>query len=127
MRIYALVSDEEVLYVGKTVGLLSSRKSKHKCATANKTGSKNIPKDIAWDIELLEEVPDEQAEEYERHYIELLEPSYNIYMPGRRVITEDEENAKTKARQQRYARSEKGKECQKRFRDKKKPEARTDE
>ena len=127
MRIYALVSDEEVLYVGKTIRHLRDRKAKHNCPTANSTGSRNIPKDIAWDIMLLEEVPDDQGKEYERYYIDFLQPRYNISMPGGRVITEGEDDSKTKTRQQKYDLSEKGSLRQKRYRDNKKSEARLDE
>jgi hypothetical protein len=79
--IYALVSGEEVLYVGQTIQTLQERASGHK-KVSNTCGSKNIPPDIQWEIKLLEECA-ENAAARERHYIETLTPPYNERIPGR--------------------------------------------
>jgi len=82
VKIYALVSGEEVLYVGKTVQVLRERARGHR-KPDNKCGSKNIPPDVLWEIQLLEECQGEDAVARERHYVETLIPPYNTQIPGR--------------------------------------------
>ena len=122
MRIYALVSDEEVLYVGKTTRSLNKRAIEHKCDKTNTTGSKFIPKDIVWDIKLLEEVLDKQGTEYERFYVEYLEPKYNKQIPGRTKAESykaycaiEKNKAKIITNRLAYRSSEHGKEVEKEY------------
>jgi len=96
MKIYALVSEDEVLYIGKTTCSLKVRKKHHKSKKHNRCHSKNIPSDIVWDIILLEDVEDYNSIEYERFYIDYLEPRYNKLMPGR----SGEEYEKSKERKE---------------------------
>ena len=81
MRIYALMSGQLVLYVGKTKISLKDRAYTHK-NKGNTTCSKYIPKYIDWEIVLLDEVPDEEGLKWEQHYYDLLMPLYNYKRPG---------------------------------------------
>jgi hypothetical protein len=112
-RIYALVSGEEVLYVGRTTRTLVEREWNHR-AVGNSAGSKNIPIGINWEIKLLEEC-EENATARERHYIEILKPPYNKLIPGR---TEAEYNHtdERKAYQRAYQHTEARKASQRAYR-----------
>jgi hypothetical protein len=81
MKIYALMSGQLVLYVGKTVQTLKDRALRHN-SISNATTSKYIPDWIDWEIKLLEEVPDDQATAKEQHYYDTLKPLYNKQRPG---------------------------------------------
>ena len=80
MRIYALMSGQLVLYVGKTTQSLSQRAAGHRC---HKTcSSSRIPKECEWKIVLLREVPDTEGGVWERHYYDTLHPLYNERVPN---------------------------------------------
>ncbi len=81
-RIYCLASDDEVLYVGKTIKLLKMRERLHRAKT-NMTHSRYIPEGTIWRIIFLELVEDECSEDAERFYIDFLEPKYNKCIPAR--------------------------------------------
>ena len=81
VKIYALVSGQLILYVGKTTRLLTKREYGHRCKN-NDTGSKYIPEYIDWTIKLLEEVPDDQGIIKEQYYYDTLKPLYNRCRPG---------------------------------------------
>lgn len=80
-HIYALVSGQLILYVGKTVRTLKEREQKHR-NNGNNTNSKYIPDYIDWTIRLLETVPDDQAVRKEQQYYDTLKPLYNRCRPG---------------------------------------------
>jgi len=80
-KIYAIVSEQLVLYVGKTVQSLTSREYRHRNKSRNSTGSRDIPDWIDWEIKLLEECADELCREREQHYYDTLKPLYNIVKP----------------------------------------------
>lgn len=82
VKIYALMSGEEVLYVGQTCRSLRRRESAHRCSS-NDCGSRHIPSDVQWVMQLLEECEEEHANEWERFYIEMYAPPYNKKLPGR--------------------------------------------
>jgi zona occludens toxin (predicted ATPase) len=86
MKIYALVSEDTVWYVGKTSQTLRQRKFGHTCK-ANRSSSKNIPAGVKWDIILLEETDDSISTDTERFYVDFLNPVCNLKIPGR---TEEE-------------------------------------
>ena len=81
MKIYALVSGQLVLYVGKTTLELKNRASSHKCPS-NTACSKNIPEHIDWKIVLIDEVEDDESVMWEQLYYDELMPLYNTYRPG---------------------------------------------
>ena len=101
--IYALVSGEEVLYVGQTIQTLKRRASEHRSA-GNQTGSRNIPPDVQWEIKLLEEC-EENATVRERHYVETFNPPYNKIIPGR-TPAEYRQTDVAKAIQRAYGQTE---------------------
>ena len=80
VKIYALVSGQLVLYVGRTIRPLKIREQRHRCPT-NDTHSKYIPDYIDWTIKLLEEVPDDQGTVKEQYWYDTLKPFYNCYNP----------------------------------------------
>lgn len=80
-HIYALVSGQLVLYVGKTNSTLKYRESKHRCK-GNQCHSRYIPDYIDWTAKLLETVPNDQAGIKEKHYYDTLKPLYNNKRPG---------------------------------------------
>lgn len=85
VKIYALISGELILYVGKTTNL-KRRERFHRSRYLNSTGSKNIPKDTEWTMKLLETVSDEIGYLRERYYFDTLMPLYNINRPGNSVM-----------------------------------------
>ena len=115
VKIYALVSGEEVLYVGQTVRTLEERAWGHR-KSSNRCNSKNIPTDMQWEMQLLEECEGENATARERHFIETLKPLYNKRIPGRTMHeysqTEAGKAAK-KAVNKAYKQTEAGKAVQK--------------
>jgi hypothetical protein len=80
-RIYALVWGQLVLYVGQTRQTLKQRERRHR-NKGNKACSKYIPKDIEWEIKLLEECEDDIATRREQYYYDTLKPFYNRCRPG---------------------------------------------
>lgn len=80
MKIYALMTGDLVLYVGRTNKSLKDRAICHK-TPSNKAYSKYITDD--WEIVLLDKVPDEEGAKWERHYYDTLDPLYNKSVPGR--------------------------------------------
>jgi hypothetical protein len=81
MRIYALVYEGLILYVGKTTTSLKERLRCHK-KPSNPTTSRYIPTYMEYDIKLLEECSDEQGVEREQHWYDTLMPFYNNKRPG---------------------------------------------
>jgi len=111
MKIYALMSRQLVLYVGKTKQTLKDRERSHR-SVSNHTTSKYIPDWIDWEIKLLEEVPDDQTTTKEQHYYDTLKPLYNRQRPGQshEEWKQTEAGKKSlKARSARYNASEHGK------------------
>jgi hypothetical protein len=82
MKIYALVCDGLILYIGKTKISLKDRESVHRCPS-NKAFSKYIPDYIDWEIVLVDTVPDDETTQWERYYYDELMPLYNKNVPGR--------------------------------------------
>lgn len=81
IHIYALVSGQLVLYIGKTSQSLTEREYFHR-HSSNRCNSKNIPEYIDWNIKLLETVPDNQGGVKEQSYYDTLKPLYNRQRPG---------------------------------------------
>jgi len=106
--IYALMSGEEVLYVGQTINTLQKRAHEHRCVN-NNAGSKNIPPDVTWEIKLLEECEEEHATSWERFYIEMLTPPYNKVVPGRTKKEYQAQSEVAKEARRVYRQSESGK------------------
>jgi predicted GIY-YIG superfamily endonuclease len=79
--IYALKSGQLVLYVGKT-GNVKIRKSAHKTHKSKSCGSSDIPKDLEWTLEILEECSDASATCREQYYYDVLNPLFNRCRPG---------------------------------------------
>ena len=78
--IYALKCGESVLYVGQTLNM-RKRFDQHKRRT-DRSGSRNIPIDWYIYIELLRIcLNKEEANQQERHYYDILNPSYNCLRP----------------------------------------------
>lgn len=84
MKIYALVCDNLILYVGRTSTSLKDREICHRCPS-NTAYSKYIPDYMDWEIILLDEVPDDETAYWERYYYDELMPLYNINIPGRTI------------------------------------------
>jgi predicted GIY-YIG superfamily endonuclease len=78
-HIYALVSGQLILYVGKT-GDMKEREYGHRSGGC--CHSKYIPKYIDWTMKLLETVPNDQAITKEQYYYDTLKPLYNNKRPG---------------------------------------------
>ena len=81
-RIYALMSGQLVLYVGKTKTTLRDREINHR-SKSNTSYSKYIPEYTDWVMTLLEECTEECGTERELYYYNILKPLYNHRMPGR--------------------------------------------
>jgi len=79
-RVYALMSEQLVLYVGSTIMTLKKREWSHRCKS-NKAGSRDIPVDCIWEMKLLEECAVELRLERELYYYHLLKPLYNHNSP----------------------------------------------
>ena len=92
IKIYALISGELILYVGKTTNL-KRRERFHRSRYLNSTGSKNIPEDTEWTMKLLETVSDEIGYLRERYYFDTLMPLYNINKPGNSVMRKISDNS----------------------------------
>jgi hypothetical protein len=81
MKIYALVCDGLILYVGQTNASLKQRAASHRC-WSNAACSKYIPDYMDWEIVLVDTVPDDEATKWEQYYYDELMPLYNKYRPG---------------------------------------------
>jgi len=81
VKIYALVSGQLILYVGKTIVSLKEREINHR-VPSNKACSKYIPDYVDWTIKLLEEVSDIDSISKEQYYFDTLKPLYNRCRPG---------------------------------------------
>jgi hypothetical protein len=79
-HIYALVSGQLILYVGKTNQTLKQRENKHR--SGDSSHSRYIPEYINWTMKLLETVTDDQAIPREQYYYDILKPLYNNKRPG---------------------------------------------
>jgi len=126
-HIYALVSGQLILYVGKT-GNMKKREYTHRCKS-NDCHSKYIPEYIDWTIRLLETVPDDQAITKEQYYYDTLKPLYNNKRPGQPCKESRQIYKKTlagKEAKKRYEQSNAYKEMKKRYYLKKKSEAPVD-
>jgi len=84
-RIYALMAEQLVLYVGQTKRDLRKRELEHR-HWSNATTSRYIPDYIDWTIHLLEECDDIYSTQRERYYYDTLKPLYNRYRPGQPQI-----------------------------------------
>jgi hypothetical protein len=118
MKIYALVWGDLILYVGQTNASLKQRAASHRCPS-NTACSKYIPDYMDWEIALVDEVPDDEATQWEQYYYDELMPLYNKYRPGQTIEEWNKANgyASQKAYNKRtgyaynkeYNKSEKGK------------------
>lgn len=90
-KIYKLVHDDKVIYVGSTVQQLNDRLSCHKGTSKLKPDRKiyKFISNVGWnnvDIQLVENYNCENRNELElreRYYIELLKPDLNTQLPTR--------------------------------------------
>jgi len=105
MKIYALMSGQLVLYVGKTGEPLSRREARHRNKW-NGAYSKYIPDWIDWEIKLLEEVPDDQGTAKEQHYYDTLKPLYNRNRPGQTAKDREQSEAMKKTRKEYRSRDD---------------------
>jgi len=120
IKIYALVSGQLVLYVGKTIRTLNARVRNHN-STSNTCQTKYIPDYIDWSIKLLEEVPIDQGTIKEQYWYDTLKPLYNHVRPGQTRDEYEQTIAGKQVRIKHYA-SIKRKEYMKQYRAKKKAE-----
>jgi len=119
MKIYALMSRQLVLYVGKTKQTLKDREGRHR-GRWNEAHSKYIPDWIDWEIKLLEEVPDDQATTKEQHYYDTLKPLYNRNRPGQTAKDREQSEAgkeRSAAKNKRRRLTPEYKEWRKQYRD----------
>jgi predicted GIY-YIG superfamily endonuclease len=118
--IYALVSGQLILYVGRTNDM-KRRIKDHRCKK-NNSHSKYIPEYIDWTMKLLETVPDDQGTVKEQYYYDTLKPFYNRYRPGQ---TPEEHAMSNLGREviKRYEQSEARREARRRYYIKKKSES----
>jgi len=79
--IYCLACEDTIWYVGSTL-YPKKRLKNHRSGNAG-CNSKHIPKGIDYKMIILEECIEEDRKNYERFYIEYLEPALNKMMPGR--------------------------------------------
>lgn len=126
VKIYALVSGQLILYVGKTTLTLKRREQNHR-SNWNDTSSKYIPSYIDWTIKLLEEVTNDQDVIKEQYYFDTLKPLYNRCRPGQTVQeTQKQIYIKRKhlvlKRNKKFQQTDAYKEYQKQYREKKKAE-----
>jgi hypothetical protein len=85
MYIYALVSGELILYVGKSKHL-KLREEYHRSKRYNDCGSRDIPDCIDWEMKKLEKVTEDIANIRERYYYDTLKPLYNINKPSNKPV-----------------------------------------
>jgi len=79
-KIYALITDELILYVGSTICSLEKRESEHR-NKGNLCGSANIPINYKWKIILIEECEIQDRFIVEQLHYEILKPLYNRNKP----------------------------------------------
>ena len=80
VTIYALMSGQLVLYVGKTKKL-TKREREHRCKKGNSC-SKYIPDYTDWTMKVLEETTDALGTSREQYFYDTLKPLYNHCRPG---------------------------------------------
>ena len=85
MYIYALVSGELILYVGKSK-YLKLREKFHRSKRYNDCGSREIPDYIDWKMIKLEKVTEDIANIRERYYYDTLNPLYNKNKPSDKPV-----------------------------------------
>ena len=85
MYIYALVSGQLILYVGKSK-YLKLREEYHRSKKYNDCGSRDIPDYIDWEIIKLEKVIEDISNIRERYYYDTLKPLYNINKPSNKPV-----------------------------------------
>ena len=126
VKIYALVSGQLVLYVGKTTRTLKQREANHR-SSGNDASSKHIPDYIDWTIKLLEEVANDQDVIKEQYYFDILKPLYNRCRPGQSVQESQKQSNKKRMhliveRNKEYQQTDAYKEYQRQYRERKKSE-----
>ena len=124
VKIYALVSGQLILYVGKTTMTLRRREVNHRSAS-NDASSKHIPDYIDWTIKLLEEIPNDQSIIKEQYYFDTLKPLYNRCRPGQSIQESQRQSNKKRMhliveRNKPYQQTDAYKEYQKQYRANKK-------
>lgn len=81
VKIYALMSGNLVLYIGKTVQSLIRREASHR-SLSNTTASRYIPTDCEWEMVHIDDVSDDEDIIWEQYYYDTLNPLYNYHRPG---------------------------------------------
>ena len=76
MHIYALMSGQLVLYVGRTVNP-KQREYRHRSKGNHTSGSRHIPLYTDWNMKLLEECSTELSKLREQYWMDELKPLYN--------------------------------------------------
>jgi hypothetical protein len=99
VKIYALMSGELVLYVGKTMVSLKERERRHR-TKSNDTCSRYIPKDCEWEMVHVDDVPDDEGVKWEQYYYDTLDPLYNRNRPGQ--TSSESTKAWRQANRERY-------------------------
>ena len=85
MYIYALVSGQLILYVGKSK-YIKLREKLHRSKRYNNCGSREIPDYIDWEMIKLEKVTENIANIRERYYYDTLNPLYNKNKPSDKPV-----------------------------------------
>ena len=78
-KIYALMSGQLALYVGSTIRSLTAREINHR-SVSNTTASRHIPKDLDWEMILLDSIENytlNEIAEKEQDWLDKLKPLYN--------------------------------------------------
>ena len=113
IKIYALMEDQLVLYVGKTTTDLKERERSHR-SKSNATQSRYIPKHCKWEIVEIGEYPDDEGTLWEQFWYDTLDPLYNIQRPGQ-TTAEYEQSEKRKKLNAEYQQTEKYKKSQAKY------------
>jgi hypothetical protein len=88
--IYALVCEELVLYVGRTIHAKRREQTHRRRLTA--CGSSDIPIDMDWEMIILDDVFIDEGVAREQYYYDILKPWYNRYRPGQTKKESDSAN-----------------------------------
>lgn len=112
--IYALVSDELVLYVGKTKRL-KEREQAHRNGYSR--CSQYIQEHPDWIMKVLEETTEALGTEREQHFYDTLDPLYNKNRPGQTRKEYNQTDA-GKAAKKAYQQTDAGKASQKAYKQK---------
>ena len=100
MHIYALMSGQLVLYVGKTADPKEREymhRSKH-----NTSGSRHIPPYTDWNMKLLEKCSTELSKLREQYWMDQLKPLYNEKNAYKKKISIEEYKAYNREAQKRH-------------------------